>query len=271
MSSAATPVPPQTPFTTGRARLNIGQLAIDQLTFEEAVTEIGRLVDSRQGGYVFTANVDHVVLAEDHAQFREAYSRATISVVDGMPIVWASRAMDVPLPERIAGSDLILPLMKLGAERKWRVFLLGAGPGVAEKVGRIVSEQYGVEVVGWDSPMVRVDGGDAQNDPIVAKIREKDPHLLLVALGSPKQEVWISQVASKLGPTVAIGIGAGLDFIAGTAKRAPVWISRAGFEWLYRLVNEPKRLWRRYILNDSRFATILLREFWQRTGAKKPE
>ncbi|MCP3103024.1 WecB/TagA/CpsF family glycosyltransferase [Myxococcus sp. K15C18031901] len=266
--SVATPQTPSSSFSTGRPRLHIGQLAIDQLSFEDAVQQIGLLVDSRQGGYVFTANVDHVVLAEDNVPFREAYSRAKISVVDGMPIVWASRALDVPLPERIAGSDLILPLMKLGAERKWRVYLLGAGPGVAEKVGRIVSEKYGIEVVGWDSPMVRTDGGDAQNDPIVARIREKDPHLLLVALGSPKQEVWIAQVSEKLGPTVAIGIGAGLDFIAGTVKRAPQWISNAGFEWLYRLANEPKRLWRRYILNDSRFATILAREFWQRTGGK---
>ncbi|MCK8499752.1 MULTISPECIES: exopolysaccharide biosynthesis glycosyltransferase EpsA [Myxococcus] len=268
MSTATPDTKQTTPFTTGRPRLSIGQLAIDQLTFEEAVLEIGRLVDSRQGGYVFTANVDHVVLAEDNAQFREAYSRAAISVVDGMPIVWASKALDVALPERIAGSDLILPLMKLGAERKWRVYLLGAGPGVAEKVARIVGEKFGVEVVGWDSPMVRTDAGDAQNDPIVASIREKDPHLLFVALGSPKQEVWISQVSQKLGPTVAIGVGAGFDFIAGTAKRAPRWIAKAGFEWLYRLANEPKRLWRRYILNDSRFATILARELWKRTGGK---
>lgn len=252
-----------------RARLRIGQLTIDQLTFPEAIEDIGALVDARQGGYVFTANVDHVVLAESNTVFRDAYSRASISVVDGMPIVWASRMLDVPLPERIAGSDLILPLMKRGAERKWRVYLLGAGPGVAEKVARIVQEKYGVEVVGWDSPMVRTDGDAAQNDPIVAKIREKDPHLLFVALGSPKQEVWISQVAHKLGPTVAIGVGAGFDFIAGTAKRAPQWIARAGFEWLYRLANEPKRLWRRYILNDSQFGAILLRELWQRTGAAK--
>lgn len=263
----AAPASP-TSFSMDRPRLRIGRLAIDQLTFEDAVREISRLVDLHQGGYVFTANVDHVVLAEDDTAFREAYARATISVVDGMPIVWASKTLDVALPERIAGSDLILPLMEQGAARGWRVYLMGAGPGVAEKVANIVREKYGVEVVGWDSPMVKLDGGDAQNDPIVAKIREKDPHLLFVALGSPKQEVWISQVAEKLGPTVAIGVGAGFDFIAGTAKRAPRWIARAGFEWLYRLVNEPKRLWRRYILNDSRFATILMRELWQRTGGK---
>ncbi|RKG74847.1 exopolysaccharide biosynthesis glycosyltransferase EpsA [Corallococcus terminator] len=255
-----------------RPRLSIGHLAIDQLTFPEAVQAIGDLVDAHQGGYVFTANVDHVVLAETNTRFRDAYSKATISVVDGMPIVWASRMLDVPLPERIAGSDLILPLVKLGAERKWRIFLLGAGPGVAEKVGRQFQAQYpGIEVVGWDSPMVNLDAGDAQNDPIVAKIREQDPHLLFVALGSPKQEVWISQVAQKLGPTVAIGIGAGFDFIAGTAKRAPEWIAKAGFEWLYRLTNEPKRLWRRYILNDSQFGVILLRELWQRTSGKQGE
>ncbi|RKG95343.1 glycosyltransferase [Corallococcus sp. CA053C] len=253
-----------------RPRLNIGHLAIDQLTFPEAIQAIGELVDAHQGGYVFTANVDHVVLAETNTRFRDAYQKATISVVDGMPIVWASRMLDVSLPERIAGSDLILPLVKLGAERKWRIFLLGAGPGVAEKVGRQFQTQYpGIEVVGWDSPMVNLDAGDAQNDPIVARIREQDPHLLFVALGSPKQEVWISQVAEKLGPTVAIGIGAGFDFIAGTAKRAPEWIARSGFEWLYRLTHEPKRLWRRYILNDSQFGVILLRELWKRTGGKQ--
>ena len=253
-----------------RPRLNIGHLAIDQLTFPEAIQAIGELVDAHQGGYVFTANVDHVVLAETNTRFRDAYQKATISVVDGMPIVWASRMLDVSLPERIAGSDLILPLVKLGAERKWRIFLLGAGPGVAEKVGRQFQTQYpGIEVVGWDSPMVNLDAGDAQNDPIVARIREQDPHLLFVALGSPKQEVWISQVAQKLGPTVAIGIGAGFDFIAGTAKRAPEWIARSGFEWLYRLTHEPKRLWRRYILNDSQFGVILLRELWKRTGGKQ--
>ncbi|RKH07762.1 glycosyltransferase [Corallococcus praedator] len=255
-----------------RPRLNIGHLAIDQLTFPQAVQAIGDLVDAHRGGYVFTANVDHVVLAETNTRFRDAYDKATLSVVDGMPIVWASRMLDVSLPERIAGSDLILPLVKLGAERKWRIFLLGAGPGVAEKVGRQFQAQYpGIEVVGWDSPMVNLDAGDAQNDPIVARIREQDPHLLFVALGSPKQEVWISQVAQKLGPTVAIGIGAGFDFIAGTAKRAPEWIARAGFEWLYRLTNEPKRLWRRYILNDSKFGYILLRELWQRTSGRQGE
>ncbi|MBU8897250.1 WecB/TagA/CpsF family glycosyltransferase [Corallococcus sp. M34] len=266
MTTAHTHPPTPDAAPARRPRLRIGQLAIDQLSFPEAIQDISALVDSRQGGYVFTANVDHVVLAESNAVFRDAYARASISVVDGMPIVWASRMLDVALPERIAGSDLILPLMEEGARRKWRVYLLGAGPGVAEKVARLMEARYGVEVVGWDSPMVRTDASDAQNDPIVARIREKDPHLLLVALGSPKQEVWISQVAHLLGPTVAIGVGAGFDFIAGTAKRAPQWIARAGFEWLYRLTHEPKRLWRRYILNDSRFGIILLRELWQRTG-----
>lgn len=246
-------------------RLKLGHLSIDRVTFEEAVQHIGRLVDSKQGGYICTPNVDHVVLAETDLAFREGYARADLVVVDGMPIVWASKLLDVPLPERISGSDLILPLMKLAAERGWRVYLLGAGPGTAEEAGRRIQQQYpAVNIVGYDSPRVSTDKGSEQNGPILRRVREAQPDLLLVALGSPKQETWIGQVAEQLRPTVAIGIGAGLDFIAGRAKRAPEWVGRLGFEWLYRLAHEPRRLWRRYLVNDPQFAAVLLRELRER-------
>lgn len=241
-------------------RLKLGHLSIDRVTFEEAVQHIGRLVDARQGGYICTPNVDHVVLAETDLAFRDSYARADLVVVDGMPIVWASKLLDVPLPERISGSDLILPLMKLAAERGWRVYLLGAGPGTAEEAARRIGQQYPVNFVGFDSPRVSTDKGSEQNEPILRRVREAKPDLLLVALGSPKQETWIGQVAAGLSPTVAIGIGAGLDFIAGRAKRAPEWVGRLGFEWLYRLAHEPRRLWRRYLVNDPKFAAVLLRE-----------
>jgi len=245
-------------------RLKLGHLSIDRVTFDEAVQHIGRLVDAKQGGYICTPNVDHVVLAETDLAFRDSYARADLVVVDGMPIVWASKLLDVPLPERISGSDLILPLMKLAAERGWRVYLLGAGPGTAEEAGRRIQQRYPVQIVGYDSPRVSTERGSEQNEPILRRVREAKPDLLLVALGSPKQETWIGQVAEQLRPTVAIGIGAGLDFIAGRAKRAPEWVGRAGFEWLYRLVHEPRRLWRRYLVNDPKFARVLLRELRER-------
>jgi N-acetylglucosaminyldiphosphoundecaprenol N-acetyl-beta-D-mannosaminyltransferase len=255
-------VPPVTP------RLKIGHLAIDRLTFNEALHAIGRLVDAKQGGYICTPNVDHVVLAETDLAFRDAYARADLVVVDGMPIVWGSKLLDVPLPERISGSDLILPLMKMAAERGWRVYMLGGGPGTAEEAGRKIQQQYPVNIVGYDSPMVSTAKGAEQNEPILRKVREAKADLLFVALGSPKQETWIGQVAEQLRPTVAIGVGAGFDFIAGRAKRAPQWVARAGFEWLYRLAHEPKRLWRRYLVNDPKFAAVLLREVRERRAGK---
>ncbi len=255
-------MPPVTP------RLKIGHLAIDRLTFNEALHAIGRLVDAKQGGYICTPNVDHVVLAETDLAFRDAYARADLVVVDGMPIVWGSKLLDVPLPERISGSDLILPLMKMAAERGWRVYMLGGGPGTAEEAGRKIQQQYPVNIVGYDSPMVSTAKGAEQNEPILRKVREAKADLLFVALGSPKQETWIGQVAEQLRPTVAIGVGAGFDFIAGRAKRAPQWVARAGFEWLYRLAHEPKRLWRRYLVNDPKFAAVLLREVRERRAGK---
>jgi N-acetylglucosaminyldiphosphoundecaprenol N-acetyl-beta-D-mannosaminyltransferase len=172
----------------------------------------------------------------------------------------------VPLAERISGVDLILPLMKLGAERRWRVYLLGAGPGTAEAAARVIRGKYPVDIVGIESPMISIQAGAEQNDPIVRRIREAKPDLMLVALGSPKQEIWIHQVAEQLRPTVAIGIGAGLDFISGRVPRAPRWMSKSGLEWFYRLTQEPKRLWRRYLVNDPRFAGIFLRTLRAQRG-----
>lgn len=248
-------------------RLKLGRLAIDQLDFEQAMDSISRLVEAKQGGFVFTPNVDHIVLVETETAFREAYEAAQLSLVDGMPIVWASHLLGVPLAERISGSDLVLPLMKRAAERGWRVYLLGAGPGVAAEAAERIRRDHPVDFVGIESPMVKVGQGVEANRAIVEKIRQAKPDLLFVALGSPKQEIWIHEIADQIRPTVAIGVGAAFDFIAGKVPRAPRWVSRAGLEWLYRLTREPKRLWRRYLLNDPKFLAILVRELRSRARA----
>ena len=240
-------------------RLQIGHLAVDPLTFPEAVEEISRLVEAKAGGFVFTPNVDHFVLAEDDVAFREAYAKATFSLTDGMPVVWASRFLDVRVPERVSGSDLILPLMEKAAQRGWRVYLLGAAPGVADKAAEVIRQRFPVNIVGTDSPNLKAGQTAAESEPILRRVREAKPDLLLVAFGSPKQETWIAEVASHLTPTVAIGIGAGLDFISGRVPRAPRWMAKAGLEWFYRLSREPRRLWRRYLVNDPRFFGIVVR------------
>lgn len=239
-------------------RLRLGKVPIDVLSFSEALDAVERLVDSRKGGFVFTPNIDHIVTVDEHPEFEAAYQRADLSLADGTPVVWASRLFDTPLPERVSGSDLVGPLLERAGQKKWRVAFLGAGPGVAEKAAEIARAQWGTNVVSTDAPMVNLKD-DAQIDAIAEKLVAAKADLVLMAFGAPKQELLISRIAERVRPAVLLGIGASLDFIAGTVKRAPPIFRKAGMEWLYRLGQEPRRLWRRYLVNDPKFALILLR------------
>lgn len=241
------------------ARVRIGELEVDAVTFEQALERIAELVDGRDGGAVFTPNVDHVVKAESDVEFRRAYSRASLSLADGVPILWAARLLGSPLPAKVSGSDLVLPLARLAAERRWRVYLLGGGPGVAAEAGAKLSSELGVDVVGTDSPVVREDGTVEEAELTLGRLGATKPQLVLVALGAPKQERFIDRYGDRIGPAVAMGVGGSLDFVVGRVRRAPAWMSRAGLEWLYRLGQEPRRMWRRYLIEDPRFVAIVLR------------
>jgi N-acetylglucosaminyldiphosphoundecaprenol N-acetyl-beta-D-mannosaminyltransferase len=245
--------------TTRHSRVRIGQLDVDAVTFSEALDRIASLVERKAGGAVFTPNVDHVVKAERDAAFREAYARADLCLADGMPLVWASRLLTTSLPEKVSGSDLLLPLMRLAAERRWRVYLVGGAPGVAEEAGQRLRAELGVRVAGSDSPVVGPDGAADDSEQTLERLRAARPDLVLVAFGAPKQELWIDRFADQLAPTVAIGVGGSLDFLTGRVRRAPAWMSRAGFEWLFRLAHEPRRLWRRYLVEDPAFIVIVAR------------
>jgi N-acetylglucosaminyldiphosphoundecaprenol N-acetyl-beta-D-mannosaminyltransferase len=264
MPHPRTPPPP-------RQRLRIGTLWIDALSFADALREIERLVDDRRGGSVYTPNVDHVIQAESNVAFRGAYEHASLSLADGMPLVWVAGLLDCPLPGRVAGSDLLVPLMELAGRRSWSVYLMGGAPGVAEAAARLLAERFGIRVAGWDAPVIRSDGSDVTGDSI-GRASAARADLVLVALGPPKQELWIHRASDALRPAVALGIGAGLDFLIGRHKRAPVWISAAGLEWMFRLIQEPRRLWRRYLVDDPRFALVVLRTWWSpRSGRIRDE
>jgi N-acetylglucosaminyldiphosphoundecaprenol N-acetyl-beta-D-mannosaminyltransferase len=250
-------MPPSLRPDRSHRRLRIGRVWIDALSFAGALDEIEKLVDSGQGGAVYTPNVDHVIKAESNEAFRRAYEHCSLSLADGMPLVWVGRFLGCPLPERVAGSDLLDPLMELAARRRWRVYLLGGAPGVAPAAAQLLSEHRGVHVVGWDDCRIGIDGSDGTGDSI-ERARAAKPDLVLVALGPPKQELWIHLAAEAIRPAVAFGIGAGLDFMTGRHKKAPAWMARAGFEWAFRLLQEPRRLWRRYLVESPRFALIVL-------------
>ena len=253
-------LPPRVPF---------GPVWVDRVTRAQALDQIERLVAAGDGGAVFTPNVDHVVLAGEDAAFRAAYSRASLSLADGMPLVWSSRLLGAALPERVAGSDLVLPLLERAAARGWRVFFLGGDPGVAAKArDRALAEVPGLDVAGVAAPVVRVGASGDERAAVLRPVIHARPALVLVALGAPKQEIWIDQERRALRPAVLVGVGASLDFLAGTVPRAPRWMARSGLEWLFRLGREPRRLWRRYLVRDPKFLAILARMTRERIATR---
>lgn len=244
----------------GPTRVQIGPLWIDQVDFPGALEIIERLIDAGGGGAVFTPNVDHVVVADRHPAFLAAYDRADLSLVDGQPLVWAARLLGVPLPAKISGADLLLPLMKLAARRKLRVYLIGGPPGVGEEAAAKLQRDLGVEVVGVESPIIPL-AASPIDEALAARVAAARPHLLLAFLGAPKGELFIDRVRDRVAPAVAVQLGASLDFYLGRVKRAPRWMQRLGLEWLFRLSQEPRRLARRYLIEDPKFLAILWRTF----------
>ncbi|HKO48385.1 MAG TPA: WecB/TagA/CpsF family glycosyltransferase [Polyangiaceae bacterium] len=241
-------------------RIRIGKVPIDVVDFDGAIDAIDRLISAKNGGTVFTPNVDHVVMAEHDERFRTAYAAAALSLVDGTPVLWASRLLRTPLPEKISGSDLVMPLLRRAAERGHRVYFLGGEPGVADLAkSKLEAALPGIRIVGTDASRIDVNK-KAHADEVAERIRRAEPDLVLVALGAPKQEIWSYTRAELLKPAVLIGVGASLDFVAGIQKRAPSWMSKAGLEWLYRLGQEPRRLAARYLLRDPKFFLILLKQ-----------
>ncbi len=252
-------MPPHDMTRETRPRVRFGRVWVDSLTFDEALTAVRSLVETGEGGSIFTPNVDHVIIAEDEPAFRRAYRRASLSLADGVPLVWASRLLRPPLPAKLSGSDMIVPLARLAATHGWGVYLLGGMPGAAAATAARLESQYRVRIVGIDDTRLTLDMQSIANRTAIARIRSARPALLFVALGAPKQELWIAGAGADLGPVVSMGVGASLDFIAGLSKRAPGWMSRMGLEWVHRLLQDPRRLWRRYLIRGPRFLGIMWR------------
>jgi N-acetylglucosaminyldiphosphoundecaprenol N-acetyl-beta-D-mannosaminyltransferase len=215
--------------------------------------------------FVVTPNVDHVVLFHQRADVRAAYQDASLVLADGTPLVWAARLLKQPLPERVAGSDLV-PQLFASAKTPLRVYLLGAEPGVAERAAVQIAHQWpNVCVVGTNSPPIGFENDDAENDRICRAIADVSPDLLIVGLGAPKQETWAHRHHHQLQVKVIVCAGATIDFLAGHRRRSPVWMRRVGLEWLHRLGSEPRRLARRYARDAWIFPQLVWRQ-WRDAG-----
>ena len=236
---------------------------INTVRLPEVLQAIDRRIAQRRPGFIVTPNVDHLCQLPKDPRFADAYREAFLVLADGVPVVWASRLFHKPIPAKISGSDLVYWLAEHAARKGHSVFFFGAMEGIAEEAGQLLSRRYpGLKVAGHYSPPLGFEADPVENEKAREAIRAASPDICYVALGAPRQDTWSAENAAILGVPVMIGIGASLDFVTGRAKRAPLWAQRAGLEWLWRLCHEPGRLWKRYLVRDSRFLAVLWHELW---------
>ncbi|MGC8959638.1 MAG: WecB/TagA/CpsF family glycosyltransferase [Chloroflexia bacterium] len=245
-------------------RIPILGVGIHDVTEEEAVAWVERFIQEGGPHQVATVNPEFVMEARRNAAFRQVLAEADLAVPDGVGILWAGRLLGRPFRGRVPGVELTLRLAERAAERGYRLFLLGAAPGVAEEAaGRLQARYPALTIAGTyaGSP------DPAEEEEIGARIRAASPHILLVAYGAPHQDLWLKRNLPRLGVAVGIGVGGTLDYISGRVRRAPAWMRRYGLEWLYRLLRQPWR-WRR-MLSLPAFAFLVLAEALGRCSSRR--
>jgi len=232
-----------TSFHPPPSTLYILDVRVDDVTYAETLALIEQFIAGRTPHQICTVNPEFIMRAQQDRAFQQVINAAALCIPDGVGLLWAARRLRHPLRERVAGSDLVVRIAEHAAQSGWRLYFLGAAPGVAAKAAAILQARYsGLVVAGTfpGSPAADVEAA------IVERIRAACPDVLLVAFGAPAQDMWIAHNQPHMQVPVAMGVGGALDFIAGVVPRAPVWVQQIGLEWLYRLIREPWR-WRRQL------------------------
>jgi exopolysaccharide biosynthesis WecB/TagA/CpsF family protein len=248
-----------TPDAEPLTLVQYGRLHAHAIGLDRAVEEILTLVRAGRGGFVVTPNADHLCLAKSTPELVHAYGMSTLALPDGMPMVLLSRTLRLPVRERVAGADLLEPLVARAAEEGVPIYFLGSSAQTCERAVELLTARYpAVRIVGWSCPWFDAEGMNAEVELAIVAARDAGARLIIVAMSGPKQELLMHRYRHLYEPAVAIGTGAALDFLVGNVDRAPGWISQLGVEWVYRLVKEPRRLWRRYLVRDVGVLTVFV-------------
>lgn len=250
----------QTGYMESCFRIKFLNTYIDNMTMNETINQIDKLINDGGYHYIVTPNVDHIVKLEKDKEFEEVYKNADLILTDGKPLIWISKILRTPIKEKISGSDLFPNVCKLAAQNKYKVFLLGAAEGVAEEASRKLQGKYkGLDIVGSYSPTYGFEKRKSEVEKIIEIIKKAKPDILAVGLGAPKQEKFIFKYKDDLKVPISLAIGASIDFEAGKVKRAPKWMQNCGLEWFYRFLKEPRRMFKRYFIDDVKIIKIYLK------------
>lgn len=239
------------------ARMRLMNTEIDNLTMDETLDAIDSLIKEDNCSYVVTPNVDHIVQLEKDEELKRVYENASLILTDGKPLIWISNWYKTPIKEKISGSDLFPRVCDLAAKKGYTMYLLGAAEGVADKAAKNLMNKYkGLNIVGTYSPPFGFEKDKLELKKIERQIQEVHPDILIVGLGCPKQEKYMYHHCKELDVPISFGLGASIDFEAVNIKRAPRWMSEHGLEWLYRITQDPKRLAKRYLVDDMKIIRI---------------
>jgi N-acetylglucosaminyldiphosphoundecaprenol N-acetyl-beta-D-mannosaminyltransferase len=240
------------------ARATLLGCEIDRVGISEALARCEQFIESGQFAQHVSVNASKVVSMRHDAELRNIVRRCELVTADGQSVVWASRLLGDPLPERVAGIDLMHRLIARAERNGYKVFFLGAKQGVLEQaVAHVRAEHPHLKVVGH-----RHGYFDESSDPAVAtEIQERKPDILFVGMTTPRKEYFLGRYSSHMNVPFVMGVGGAFDVLAGVTRRAPIWMQRLGLEWLFRLAQEPRRLMRRYVVTNSRFVALVARSF----------
>lgn len=259
MTAQPAPAPTLAPLPPQPDRVDVGGVVFDALTQEGAERHLIQCALAGRGGWMITANLDHARRAVSEVEYGEMCREADLVLADGMPLVWASKLQGTPLPERVAGSAMTEPLARRAAEAGLSLYLLGGTEGTADEAGALLEERCpGLRIAGTHCPPFGFEKDAEQMAFIRRELERTQPSIVYVALGSPKQERLIRELRPQHPQAWFIGIGISLSFLTGEVSRAPRWMQVIGLEWIHRLAQEPKRLFRRYLVDGLPYALRLL-------------
>lgn len=243
------------------SRIEMMGCQIDNLSMEETLQTIEKFIQSGQPHQHVVVNVDKLVKASRDGELRRIINNCALINVDGMPVVWASHLLGKPLKERVAGVDLFESLMQRSTEKGWRVYLLGAREEIVSDVKRVYEQKYpGLTVAGHRNGYWKQE----EEAEVVEQIKAAQADLLFVAISSPKKERFLGRYQAELRIPFAMGVGGTFDVVVGKVRRAPVWMQNGGLEWFYRFLQEPRRMFKRYFVEDMFFFWLLLKECMRR-------
>lgn len=233
---------------------------INNVTMPETIAAIEQMIEADKKSYVVAINVDVVMKIEEDSYLKKVVDNADMVLVDGKPLVWISKLHGKPLKAKISGSDLVPLLCEVAAEKGYKIFIIGGKDGIAEQAKEKLENRLPkIKIVGTYAPPFGFEKNESELDKINQMISEAHPDLLIACFGCPKQEKWIYENIEKYNAKVSVCAGATVDFLAGNVKRAPRWMSDHGLEWFYRFTQEPKRMFKRYYVDDTKIVKLIFK------------